>query len=409
MKINNVFRYFLFFVCFFAIVYFETAVIAGIKFAYIWKFFVLGYFAFEIIRIKKGYFTVVKLSYFLALKQLLSIGSLIYITTSLIAVIRNLFLPVFTQFLIIKAKSGKDIEKLIIFFSASIIISGVPVFLNLVPAVNSDPILLGSYDVSLAGVEAFAGIFQGGHPASISIAISIICILFFFKTNHSKGLKIFFVFLILVGTYQLFLTFVRTGWLIFVIGALLLKFYNAKIKTIIMFLPALFILSFGVYYLYENNDAFRRRLIDEKDYEGSTDINWEDRFGSGRVSLAVQSINIWNESNLEEKFLGIGEKQFLLRMNNGEIFSHNGFINLLVNSGIVGIFIFFLILYEIMKLILYDRKSANAKLATIILISYLIYFSTLGGNLWFIELFLGLIIALLLVNKKEQNEKRIQN
>ena len=78
-----------------------------------------------------------------------------------------------------------------------------------------------------------------------------------------------------------------------------------------------------------------------------------EQLGSGRGMLYLTSLKIYKEANIEEKIFGVGQSEAKQRMEvkTGIPFvPHNGFLQLLLNNGILGLLLFLFFIKNVYKL-----------------------------------------------------------
>jgi len=411
-SVKNIIIYFIGFFIFFSIVYFESTTLLDIKFAYIWKIALMSYFAYYVLIHRKGQkYLFLRMGYFLSIKQILSIGGITYLFDSVISAFKFAIFPLFTDYLLASHIKSSTLKRTLIFFSSYIILSGIPFYLGLLESPNVDPISLSEYG-GIEGETAFSGIFQGSSPASASIAFSVLILLFYQSREKKILIRLLYWFVIGVGLFFLYNTYVRTGWLIFVVGFFYFNLNNNKLSSLIKSLPIIAIFIYLMTTLYYENQMFYNRINDIRTNQDSDAKSYQEKVGSGRLSILGASFSIFADGTFEQQTLGFGNMFFLDEMQKKykELFPHNGFVNILVVSGIIGIILFISMLFSIYRTIKNFRNRFHKKLAFILFYSYIIFNLTQGGNNWFLDVPLALILALLIKEKDESissNESNI--
>jgi O-antigen ligase len=154
-------------------------------------------------------------------------------------------------------------------------------------------------------------------------------------------------------------TFVRTGLAMFVIGALPILIKKINMKYVVSGVFLIGLIAYGLSSFVDSDSVFYKRLI------GKSRHNEEKTFeqaGSGRGLLFLTGLDIIksNDSALYMIF-GLGEanlKKEIKKRTGNLIVTHNGFLDLLLITGLLG---FALFLYFLIKNIGIIRKS-NSKL-----------------------------------------------
>lgn len=155
-------------------------------------------------------------------------------------------------------------------------------------------------------------------------------------------------------------------------------------KTLLIILTIIIGLFFIRNYIYENVRYLLNRLND-------SDIS------NGRIEL-IQEYSSYLRSNIFQMFLGIGIPQYNTRIG-ATIYAHNLYIELYVTQGIIGIIIFFIILFKVIKSM---KKFEIYRL--LLLIIFLI--SGLAINYLEVECFYMLIVLMIINILYDINDKK---
>ena len=411
----NILKYLFLFILFFLLLYFESVYIAGIKFSIIWKIPVMLFFIIYIylyyqkinkIYLDKGIFY----GYLLSIKQLLNVGIFIYPLSSFILAFQFILLPLLWHFLLIlnKRKYYKKIISFLYIVSLYILLSTIPFLLDLL-----DPVTKG-VDLTLQGSETagFTGLFQRPHSASIALASALLVIFYFQLYEKPKNTILYLMVwgIVIVGMYALLNTFVRTGWAMLIVGILVVLMSGANLQRIILKVtPFIVIAAIGLSYLVSTNEVIQNRLFDTR-VKNEKNLTLEERIGSGRIVIGKAALTGWLSSGMQAFVIGDGQELSLEKMKKKlghKLFSHNGFIDVLVTNGIVGITILILMLIYIYRYIQKYKKSNFWKLSKGFFAMFLVYFALQGGiNYMFIILF-AIILSILQYEyylEKEDNE-----
>ena len=325
--------------------HFETVSIGPVKISHLWKGAVLAYLIFVVFRENKlKKFIYGPLLYISAL-QLVNIelynnpfNAVLLFSTTVIIPLVGIYVLRFKP---------EQLKLGLLFFSSFFILSFVPYKLGLLTSLGSAYELLryGSDNTGLVGP------FAGNTEASTALAGSLLVVVFFWLNNtYSKWLL---SVLFALGFYFLINTYVRTGMAMFVIGLLPMIWFFAKQSlakflrlTIVLSLSALFVFSWVL-----SNETMMKRITGERLWSSETESF--EQLGSGRGKLYLTSLKIYKEANIAEEIIGMGQSEAKQRMENktGDPFvPHNGFLQLLLNNGIVGLLFFLSFIRNIYKI-----------------------------------------------------------
>ena len=398
------------FVVFFIIFYSENFEIQGITISQLWKIPLVLYMLYTVILAKKRKLQFIKLGYWLALLKLLNRDIIVAPLQGVILFTKYLNFPLLYEFIQIKIKQRKKILRFLVRFCQYCILSFIPFLLNILkePKAAYGEDALELYE---GAITSNVGLFQNPHGASVILSLSFFVILYFIKnTRMSKTMKYFNILLLVLDLYLLYSTYVRTGYLMFVVGLIVYLFPSIRQGTltdIMKPIVALFIGTFLAVGLISSNDYFKARIFD-------LDENGDKReaVGSGRLLFAQNGLNLWaKESNAYEYILGHGQEA--VRDNNARIFnnkefriySHNGYVDSLAQNGIVGIIIMLLFYYYIFQRIRKLKKNPASRLALTWLVMQLVFQMVQGGVGFMSDLIAVLILVLLEYEERDRKRK----
>lgn len=192
----------------------------------------------------------------------------------------------------------------------------------------------------------YSSLFGAPHAASSYFAIAIVVLLYFQK--NKKYSSIWWMYLnyclIAVGFISIFKAYVRTGWIMLLAGVVIL--YGKQMLTSWKYIIASIILVVGLSYFYDNNEVFRARISGRNVYT-NVDASGVDINGSGRLEFWKNGFSLWEEGNVYEMFFGQGYTAVTEnneRLTGLKVFSHNQFIDMLSQHGLLGL-IFLLIIF----------------------------------------------------------------
>ena len=255
---------------------------------------------------------------------------------------------------------------------------------------------------------------------SMFLALTALLLLnrYFFETSNKW--KIFYFIYFLTVTTNLFINGGRTGQLAFVISIFVLGFYNIKNKVkafFIMFLLSMLIMVTA----YNFSQVFKVRL-DKGIYEVSKLLNDDKNKYSGSLGYRFA---VWHEAIVtiipEHPIVGVGMgdemhviEENIEKNNYGEVYKyalqfmikynyHNAYIHYTVQLGIIGLFLYLLIFYNIFRLEILDKEFSNTRYMFILVFCISSLFDvafTVQFPLALFALFVGLFIAVSSTDKK---------
>ncbi|MBD8490058.1 O-antigen ligase family protein [Echinicola sp. CAU 1574] len=266
----------------------------------------------------------------------------------------TLILPLFGIYVL--RFSSDEIRSGLLFLSSFLILSFVPYEIGLLKSIES------GFDLSGFG-EEFTGLigpFQTVHSASTALAGAMLTILFFW-CSHAYN-RFYLTVLLLLGLYFLIHTYVRTGLVMVVVGAIPMVSYfiwRDKLMRVQLFLLSFLLLTITGFWVMDNKVLVDRVL--GKRVNGAELESFE-KLGSGRGLLYLYSVEIFWESSISEKIIGIGQTEEKKRMEaklGKGLIPHNGFLLLLLNNGLFGLaaYVVFLVhVYKLNKLFVFEGK-----------------------------------------------------
>lgn len=388
-------RLILFYTIGFSILYLELIPIAGVSFGILWKsILILALFLpilYKILK-EKHIDTFAFLIIIFALKILVSYSSMDYIINTLTLFTKELMLPILYFFFILKT----DEETLLFLarhFAILLIFSFVPYMLHLLTP-RGHGYNLGAY--GLDNQYGLVGPFLNPHTASISLAFALIIITRNITKENSKMQNIFFLFILALGFYELALTYVRTGLVIYIVVGfyLLLKEITLK-KVVLLFMLSLTLLMGGIY-LYKTNEIVRMRLSDKNKYVKKAEL------GSGRLDYWKTAVFNWSHDEDIVIFIGLGEVYAKDKMEEriGErLFAHNKFFQVLQREGLIGFGLLMAILFSLKSFLSRHKQSKHYTTAVSLFIGILIEMMFQGGFYFNVVFLFAIYLALLKKDK----------
>ena len=147
---------------------------------------------------------------------------------------------------------------------------------------------------------------------------------------------------------EFYLTFVRTGYLMFIVGVVFL-FLPKKLnfKQVMSGLAVFLILGVGFYVLLETNETFYNRIFDIRNGKQTA-------AGSGRFLFWMASFELWYNGSVFEMIFGHGFHDLIMYMYQKTglpVFAHNEFFTQLGQNGLLGVIFFIGYLISLFKFI----------------------------------------------------------
>ncbi len=246
---------------------------------------------------------------------------------------------------------------------------------------------------------------------SIFLAVTIFLLLTEFFKVENIYLRVAIIFFILSALINLFLNGGRLGQLAFFVALItyILMKFNITIKTVILSMASVIVIFFLAYQI---SPIFHHRIdtsVDslEKISQGKFDTSWGNR---------VYALIVAKDLVLENPLLGVGigssKKEFIEKSkeyplgNLVRVFwhMHNEYMQILLDTGLIGLLLFFLFIYTLLSLPL--EKDMYILLFTFVVI-YLVGF--IGEPLFWnlqpfllFNFFIGLFLLLEIHNKHKK-------
>ncbi|MBQ7528015.1 MAG: O-antigen ligase family protein [Bacteroidaceae bacterium] len=370
----------------------------GLSIGQIWKIPVIAFLAFKCINYTFENYARYRLGY--AMTKLLNPDILIATAGTVSSFLKFLVLPLCLPFFRNIFSSEKTLYYLKL-LAHIIIISFIPFYLGILEERHT------YRAADLLGVDSLIGPFNNAHTSSIYLSTSILVLIFYVRNICENKLeKIYTWGLILVGLYFLMLTYVRTGYAMCVLGIYVILAYKGSIIRSLLsgaLWGGLFYLAATAY--IETNDVLNQRLHEETGYKRDDEIN-----GSGRLLFWATSINLWaNSDNAQEYLLGHGLQETMeqqAKENGLLVGSHNGFIDALVQNGLVGFLLLLLYYFLLIRNVFRENMESPYFLLFLSwLMSDIAFQFVQGGTFFFYDIMSALIITLPILETQEyENE-----
>jgi len=377
----------------FFIFYLEPVYIGPIKFAHLWKIPMLFYLLFSVrFKIKRDKIT--QYSFFYYIKYLLTTGVIYfgYLADGFLMTVKGISIPIIYNYLNVKNYEPQKLIKFLSFLSDFVIISSIPFLANLIQPLGR------GYELENYGLESingYVGIFQNAHGAAIITSQALLVKIFFVIKN--QRFSIYNILLTAIGFFALYQTYVRTGYVMFFIGFLILVYLEYGIRRSYKLIPLIGILIIISTYLFTNDSVLKGRLTQQNIYRQNQELSI-DQISSGRLTLSLVNLQSYWETDILTKIFGMGvkystdemyEKIKLRKM------SHNGFVDALVHNGLLGFIFYFLFLGMIYKTIKQNKHSLLYSLGLASFFSFLLFVFFQGGNVFLFELQLLIMLKII--------------
>jgi len=346
------FKLLLLYILLFGVLYSEPITIGGISIGILWKLVAILLITLPLLyeSLKRKKMELFAVLYFLfAFKSLFSYSSMDYPLESIIIAIKITMFPLlFLYFIRVEKEKLLFIAK---HYAISIILSFVPYIFKLIkPLAEGYPLEMFGLD----GQFGLIGPFMFPHAASISLAFAMIVVTLQIKSYNSFFMNLFYVSLIILGFYELILTYVRTGIVLYLVALIYLLLRDLNMKKILIIFMTMMVFLAGSMYLFSHSKIAKMRMQDKNKYV-------QDDVGSGRFLYWNAAINNWLDDEDIVILIGLGEeyaKDKMVRSVGLRIFAHNEFVQMLQREGLIGFIIFMSSLIALFK---YMRRYKSSK------------------------------------------------
>lgn len=367
-------KYLILFICYFFIHYIEGfPPIGSLSIAQLWKIPLLLYLLVYNILFVKNRPIFEKTGYWLSIEYFFSLETVIKPLNVIIRVSKQLPFILFLGFWRRAFAEKKDVLIKILYGLAQFIcLASLPVLLGIIQPLQGE---MSAESFGIEGLIYFSSIFGAPHAAASYFCGAVLVLINGFFSNRftTQISKLFNGILVIIGLISLFKAYVRTGWLMFLVGLCCIPNFKimTKRKLIIVFCSIIMVIC-GLSYLYNNNEAFYARITGRNIYTGTGGTNLEIN-GSGRTAFWSNAVKgLWDTDNIYYFLFGRGFTKVTednLHYTGMEVFSHNQFLDALSQNGFIGfvlLIMFFFYLYRYIK----KRNGSHKKLC------YALYWSS---------------------------------
>ncbi len=392
----------------FTLMYFETSVIGGVKFTLIWKVFFLVPIVMYLIHKEAYSISRVTLFGFLFAVKILfyNWNVAVHYEAELVYFVKIVSFLIILEFFRFKYQGRvSDLEGGVVKFAGLIILTTIPFLMGLVDApVNLEENSLAKF--GYAHLYEFVGVFGNKHNAAVTLAGALLVMISNREYFYSRDSKILYFFLISIGLIALYLTYVRTGYLVLFCGLSALYLWGGNAKQKLKYLPLIGFIFAAVYIVFQNSDILQMRILDKNVYTDSAG-----ELGSGRLIFYQIGFSSFIDSSFTSIILGVGDghaKDIMADYIGHRYASHSGFLDILRISGLLGFLFFIFFLISIFQLIINSSRSnmARRKLAALF-VGYIAIMLVQGGIYFWFNVFLAVYIAIVYCDQSSGSARRI--
>ena len=202
--------------------------------------------------------------------------------------------------------------------------------------------------------------------ANNSALISIIGYIFLY-THYYPKIKILRYSALILTIYSLFITFSTTGLFIFVVVIAILNnkfFTKERLLFSVILIPLIYICLINITFLVEPLNLKELQMMKVKNIENLLSFNFNQVDSSGRDDLVLQTMGYIYDNPFTGYGIGFGS----------ETRSHNTFINIWADSGILALLTFvgvtLLHFFRAFKLKIYEKPLVFSILMTLLIFMF---------------------------------------
>lgn len=353
-------RYYLYYTLLFVLLYFEDKIyILDVSLSNIWKIIAVLVFLIFIVLKKKN----VGLSYFDIVIILFSLSLLInghglFTIHDIEELVLILIFPIsyYSLYYIYRSNFSKLKFNLLI-FSTFLILTSLPFLLNIFQLSDeTNDVLVKFGEIFQLKSKILVGFFKAPSISSrVFVFSSIIVWIFGIQgKKYTNPAKIFFLIIFAIGIYDVYRSFTRTGWLMFIVFALVFVMMwkgRSTFKKILFII----ILVGSLFSIYKTNDAIQNRIFGSSNNRNAQTDNIY-KISSGRnILIALAIVSVVEEDNLS-LFVGLGKK-YALEKSYGAL-AHNRFVEIFQYGGLISLALYIIYLFLMYRQI-HKRKTNN--------------------------------------------------
>lgn len=401
-------KYLLWFIIFVTLHYVEgLPPIAGLSVAQLWKMPLIAFLLLNAIQSRYHTFKFEKKGYYYSLTPFLNIEVLSSPFSVLLFSIKQL--PTILFFKFWQKFNVRILEKILITLAQFICLTSLLTMTNIIQPIKS----YQSAESIIEGMSYYSSIFGAAHAASSYFYASNIIIIFFIINKKITGTakRFFNIALLCIGIYSLYLSFVRTGWIMFIISLLIIfidVFKENNRKNIIKYFFTLTLVASALILLYNNNEAFRLRVSGGGQYKGESETAI-DIEGSGRKDFWKNGIMLWANSDAYRLLFGNGTDAVVennKKITGMPVGSHSLFVDTLAKYGLVAFVLLLLFYYYQYHFIsVFGRGSPYQSLCISMLVGSIL-FAIFQGEVYFDFSAMYSIILVIMYRTRVNEEKK---
>ena len=388
--------YILLFIPFFLLFYSESISIGGVTVSQLWKMPLLAYLVYYVFQYRRRPSPDWSQTYYwLSLKHLVNSGFIKQLFGNIQDGMSFLFLPLAYNYCQ-NACTKEALRKFLLCVCQYFILTNIP-FLFFGMQSRREGLYYGDF-------KAYTGIFQNQHAMSIVMGISIIVILYYFKQQRFDNAKekIYNVVLMALGAYCMYLGFARTGWVMCLLGIIIVFFpKNMQVKQWAGIVSVTALLGIGLSVMMVTNQTFRDRILDVNARTGE-----QRELGSGRGEFIANALELYASGNCFELACGKSMadlKEYEYKKTGMRIFAHNGFVTLLATDGAIGLLMEIVALVLLLRFILNRKECPTYRLAIAAWGMNLMFQFVQGGHIFHYDFLYAVIYSMLQLEYEEKS------
>jgi O-antigen ligase len=206
---------------------------------------------------------------------------------------------------------------------------------------------------------------------------TIVLINFYSRFSKTLFLKLFWLISVLLGIYCIYTSWARTAWVVFALSFIILLFYQSSFKKKISSSLLVIAISFVISVFYLSNQALQYRMTDSTIYRTNTELSASSLLKT-RLPFIIVAIDNLMDEGLSGQLIGYGTQRgidLFDKKTGMAITSHNGTFEILESSGLIGLFLFLMFIYSLLKRVYKNLKHISVELKKIGFVSIFMFMS----------------------------------
>lgn len=380
-------HYILLFIPFFLLFYSESIEVGSMSVSQLWKiplFIYLIYYLFQHRHLSTPLWA--QAQYWSSLKQVFNVHNAFSVQSILFA-IKFAFLPLLFCFFNNQRWTLCTLRKVLLVVAQYFILTNIPFLLGLKTMKTG---------LDYGNFVAYSGIFQNQHAMSVIMAICIIIILNDFNTGQFRewGSRFYNAVLVALGAYAMYMGFARTGWLMFLLAIIVIYMPRTlQVKQWVAIVTLMIALVGGFTYMFHTNDHFRDRIVGN-DLQTHKKLNID----SGRSIYREAALDCYAQSPVVDMVVGVSYEdmsQAIKKRVGVALSAHNGFVEMLVINGVVGLILMLVFLFGLLAFVLRRKCCPSFRLALAMWVMFVSFQATQGGHFFHASVLYALIFCIL--------------